>query len=78
MSEPSDHDGDDDSGSKWVWPHPGDMGTILIAGVFLSAMIGVVLFLFSSPEPIRDMFGHHQQQQQPAKSDEVTINLQKK
>lgn len=69
------HSEDDDDKVRWVWPHPGDWGTIAIAGVFLVGMLGITLFLFSSPEPVRDMFG-----KKPAAADsgEVTINLQQK
>jgi|WetSurMetagenome_2_1015567.scaffolds.fasta_scaffold1252772_1 hypothetical protein len=72
MLEP-DND-DDKTGSKWVWPHPADMGTVLIAGVFLAGMVGTIIWLFSSPEPVRDMF-HNKPAEQ---SQEVTIDLQKK
>ena len=70
MTHPGDDDGKD---GKWEWPHPGDLGTILIAGVFLAGMIGTFLFLFSSPEPIKDMF-----KKPAAESNEVMIPLQQK
>lgn len=63
---------DDDKEPRFVWPHPGDLGVILIAGVFLAGMIGAVLFIFSSAEPVRDMFGHKDQKAQP---NEVTVTL---
>ncbi len=53
MSHPDDDDTDD---VRWEWPHPGDMGTILLAGVFLAAMIAVVIFMLSSPTPVSDLF----------------------
>jgi len=66
------HSDDDNEKTRWVWPHPGDLGTILIAGVFLAGMIGALFFIFSSPEPVRDMFGHKDQKAQP---NEVTVTL---
>lgn len=66
----------DDSDNKWVWPHPADLGVILIAGVFLAGMVGAVLFIFSSPEPVKDLFGHKPAAQQ--NQQEVTIPLQQK
>jgi hypothetical protein len=73
MTEPDDNN----DGPKWVWPHPADLGPILIAGVFMAAMIGTFLWLFSSPDPVSDMFGH---KPAAAQSDngEVTIDLQQK
>lgn len=65
---------DNDKETRFVWPHPGDLGTIAIAGVFLAGMIGAVLFIFSSPNPVADMFGHKPAAQQ--QSNEVTIDLQ--
>jgi hypothetical protein len=65
-------DDDDDDDGKWVWPHPADLGTILIAGVFLVGMIGALLFIFSSPEPVRDMFN---KKPPAAESNEVTVTL---
>jgi hypothetical protein len=59
----SDPDDDSDEGSRY-WLHPGDLGTILLAGVFLAAMVGVVIFMFSSPEPIRDLLGRKPAAQQ--------------
>lgn len=67
---------DDDRDNKWVWPHPGDLGVILIAGVFLAGMIGAVLFIFSSPEPVKDLFGKKPAAQQ--NQQEVTIPLQQR
>ena len=67
---------DDDNDNKWEWPHPGDLGTILIAGVFLAGMVGAVFFIFSSPEPIKDLFGKKPVAQQ--NQNEVTIPLQQK
>ncbi len=70
-------DNDDDSDDyKWVWPHPGDFGVILLAAVFLAGMIGAVIFIFSSPEPVADLFGHKPAAQQN-QNNEVTIPLQK-
>ena len=69
---------DDDKDPKWVWPHPFDLGTVLIAGVFLAGMVGTILWLFSSPEPVRDMFGHKPAAATPADNGEVTIDLQQK
>jgi hypothetical protein len=66
---------DDEKDPKWVWPHPADLGPILIAGVFLAGMIGTVLWLFSSPDPVHDLFKH---KPAAAESGEVTIDLQKK
>lgn len=73
MTNPND---DENESPKWVWPHPADMGTVLIAGVFLAGMIGTILWLFSSSDPMLDLFGHHK----PAaeQSQEVMIDLQKK
>jgi hypothetical protein len=65
-------DNDDEKDGKWEWPHPGDLGTILIAFVFLAAMIGTVLFIFSSPEPVKEMFG---KKPPAAESNEVTVTL---
>ena len=65
-------DNDDDKDYKWDWPHPGDLGTIAIAGVFLVGMIGALLFIFSSPEPVRDMFS---KKPPTAESNEVTVTL---
>ena len=50
-------DDDDGKDPKWVWPHPADIGTIWLAGVFLAGTVAVIIFLFSSPEPIQDLFG---------------------
>ena len=52
MSTPDDDD--DDKQSKWL--HPGDLGTILLAGVFLVGMLSAVFFMLSSPEPFKGMF----------------------
>lgn len=71
----SDYDNDD---PKWVWPHPADLGSVAIAGVFLAGMIGTILWLFSSPEPVRDLFGQKPAAAAPAENGEVTINLQQK
>jgi hypothetical protein len=60
MSSPDD---DEDDGPR-PWMHPGDLGTILLAGVFLAAMVGTVLFIFSSPEPVRDLFARKPAAQQ--------------
>jgi hypothetical protein len=70
----SDDDKDD---PKWEWPHPADLGPILIAGVFMVAMISTFLWLFSSPDPFADLFGH---KPAAAQSDngEVMIDLQQK
>ncbi len=51
----SHSDDDEDDRGRYYGMHPGDLGTILLAGVFLAAMVGTVIFLFSSPEPIRDL-----------------------
>lgn len=73
------HLDDDDKDPKWVWPHPADMGTVAIAGVFLAGMVATVIWLFSSPEPFRELFGS-----KPAASasqsdkDEVIIDLRQK
>ena len=67
---------DDDKDPKWVWPHPADLGTIFLAGVFLAATVATIIFLFSSPEPIRDMFGKHPAA--AAEPNEVTITLPQK
>ena len=67
---------DDDKDPKWVWPQPADLGTILLAGVFLAATVATIIFLFSSPEPIRDMFGKHPSA--AAEPNEVTITLPQK
>lgn len=68
------HPGDDQDKKRRLLPL-GDIGTIALAGAFLAAMIGTVLFLFSSPEPVRDLFGN-----KPPKEDSgvVTIQIQKK
>ncbi|GAA0553016.1 hypothetical protein FHS83_001561 [Rhizomicrobium palustre] len=66
---------DDDKEHRFVWPHPGDFGAILFAAVFLAGMIGAVLFLFSSPTPVEDLFGHKPAAQQE-KSNEVILDLQ--
>jgi hypothetical protein len=65
----------DNDRPKWVWPHPFDLGTVLIAGVFLAGMVGTIIWLFSSPEPVRDLFG---KQPPAAESNEVTILLPQK
>jgi hypothetical protein len=67
---------DDDKDPKWVWPHPADFGTIVLAGVFLAATVATIIFLFSSPEPIRDMFEKHPSA--AAEPNEVTITLPQK
>jgi hypothetical protein len=69
------HSDDDHEKTRWVWPHPGDWGTVAMAGVFFAAMIWIVVFMLSSPEPVRDMFG---KKPAAAESHEVTINLQGK
>ena len=69
MTEPDD----DREDRKWVWPHPGDLGAVLFAAIFLVAMIGTILWLFSSPDPFLDLFG-----KKPVDNGEVTITLQKK
>lgn len=68
---------DDKDDTKWEWPHPGDLGTVAIAAVFLAGMIGTIIWMFSSPEPVKDLFGH---KPAAAASDngEVTIDLQQK
>jgi hypothetical protein len=71
------HDDDQDD-PKWVWPHPADLGSVAIAAVFLAGMVGTILWLFSSPEPVRELFGHKPAATAPADSGEVTINLQQK
>lgn len=53
MSIPDD---DDDEGLRH-WLHPGDLGVILLAGVFLAGMLGAIFFIFSSPDPVSDLFG---------------------
>lgn len=53
---------DDDDGKR-DRIHPGDLGTILLAGVFLVGMVAAVLFIFSSPTPVADMFAKKQPQQ---------------
>lgn len=63
---------DDNEKSGFVWPHPGDLGTIFIAGIFLVGTIAAVLFIFSSPEPVRDLMGHKNEKPQP---NEVTVTL---
>jgi hypothetical protein len=73
MTQPDD-DNDD---PKWVWPHPADLGTVAIAAVFLIGMIGTIIWMFSSAEPVRDLFGHKQEAAQ-TDNGEVTIDLQQK
>lgn len=74
MTLPDDNDKD----SKWVWPHPADMGTVLIAGVFLAGMIATVIWMFSSPEPFNDLFGHKPAAAASSDNGEVIIDLRKK
>jgi hypothetical protein len=73
MTQPDD-DKDD---PKWVWPHPADLGTVAIAAVFLIGMIGTIIWMFSSAEPVRDLFGHKPEAAQ-TDNGEVTIDLQQK
>lgn len=76
MSGSERHSEDDENDGKWVWPHPADLGTVFIAGVFLAGMIGAVFFIFSSPDPVKDLFGH--KHSAAADNGEVTILLQQK
>jgi hypothetical protein len=70
---------DDRDEKRGIWPHPADLGTVLIAGVFLAGMVGSILWLFSSPEPVKDLFAHNKPAAAaPADNGEVTINLQQK
>jgi hypothetical protein len=71
MSLPDDNQDD----NKWVWPHPADMGTVLIAGVFLAGMVATLIWLFSSPEPFRELFGNRPAASAPANDGEVIIDL---
>jgi len=70
-------DDDDGKDPKWVWPHPADIGTIWLAGVFLAGTVAVIIFLFSSPEPIQDLFGKRPAAA-AAEPNEVTITLPQK
>ena len=66
----------DDDDEKPRWMPLGDVGTILLAGVFLAGTVATIIFLFSSPEPIRDMFG--KRPSAAAEPNEVTITLPQK
>lgn len=44
------HDDQDDDKPQWI--HPGDLGTILLAGVFLVGM----LFMMFGPSPLKGIF----------------------
>lgn len=43
---------DDQDDDKPQWLHPGDLGTILLAGVFLVGM----LYMIFGPSPFKGMF----------------------
>lgn len=68
MTQHDDRDDDD----KQQWAHPGDLGVILLAGVFLVGMIGAILFIFSSANPVADLFGKHASS---SSSSEVTVTV---
>ena len=59
-------DDDDDRGSRWL--HPGDIGTILLAGVFLVGM----LFMVFAPSPFESIF---KKQPEAKPSNEVMVTL---
>lgn len=61
-------DDDDDHGSHWL--HPGDLGTILLAGVFLVGM----LYMIFGPSPF-DGIVWKKQPEPKAEKGEVTITL---
>ena len=63
---------DRDEDDKPQWAHPGDLGVILLAGVFLAGMLGAIFFIFSSPNPVADLFGKHASQ---SSSSEVTVTV---
>ena len=54
----------------------GDIGTILLAGVFLAGTVATIIFLFSSPEPVRDLYG--KRPSAATEPNEVTITLPQK
>ena len=60
-------DEDDDRGSRWL--HPGDIGTILLAGVFLVGM----LFMIFSPSPFEGVF--KKQPEAQGEKGEVSVTL---
>jgi len=62
------HDDEDDDRSS-RWPHAGDIGTILLAGVFFVGM----LFMIFAPSPFEGVF----KKQPEAKADngEVSVTL---
>lgn len=62
------HPQDDEDDGKRPWLHPGDLGTILLAGVFLVAM----LFMIFGPSPFEGVFKNRPQAQQPGVVD-VTV-----
>ncbi len=59
---------DDDNNDRSRWLHPGDIGTILLAGVFLVGM----LFMIFGPSPFDGVF-----KKSDAKPDngEVSVSL---
>ncbi len=64
------HDDDDnDRGSRWL--HPGDLGTILLAGVFLVGM----LYMMFGPSPFDGIAWKKQPKPPEAEKGEVTITL---
>lgn len=71
MNGNDDHDDELDDGRP-QWAHPGDLGVILLAGVFLVGMVGAILFIFSSANPVADLFGKKPPQ---ANSSEVTVTV---
>ena len=64
-----DDDDQDDRGSRWL--HPGDIGTILLAGVFLVGM----LFMIFSPSPFEGVF---KKPPEAKPSNEVMVTLPEK
>lgn len=60
---------DDEEDEKTPWlPHPGDIGTVLLACVFLVGM----LFMVFSPSPLKGIF----KPQPKAKPDVVDVSIQ--